>query len=161
MQTRRRLLAASLAVTLTAMLAPAAHAARPAVPIVPHDNMPIVSGSGKPLSLEEIRGAITRGAAGHDWATTQDKPGELVASINVRNKHYASVTIKYTETAYSVSYRDSTNLEYALSGAPAASSRREDFNNTALPANTPMIHPNYNRWVDTLIRDINAELRRL
>ncbi|MGC7402695.1 hypothetical protein ACPWR0_02565 [Pandoraea pneumonica] len=161
MQTRRRLLAASLAVTLTAMLAPAAHAARPAVPIVAHDNMPIVTGSGKTLSLDEIRDAITRGAAGHDWVATRQGPGELVASINVRNKHYASVTIKYSETTYSVSYRDSTNLEYGLSNGLNNSPRRDDFNNNAVPANTPMIHPNYNRWVDTLIRDINAELRRL
>ncbi|WP_087687863.1 MULTISPECIES: hypothetical protein [unclassified Pandoraea] len=161
MQTRRRLIAASLAVTVTAMFGPAAHAARPPVPIVPHDNMPIVSGSGNTLSLEEIRGAITRGAATHDWVATQGKPGELVASINVRNKHYASVTIKYSETTYSVTYRDSTNLEYGLSSIPSVSPRREDFSNTAMPANTPVIHPNYNRWVDTLIRDINAELRRL
>lgn len=160
MQTRRRLLAASLAVTVMAMFGPAVHAARPPVPIVPHDNIPILSGSGKTLSLDEIRGAITRGAAVHDWVASPGKPGELVASLNVRNKHYASVTIKYSETAYSVTYRDSTNLEYQLSSVPNVSPRREDFNNTP-PANTPVIHPNYNRWVDTLIRDINAELHRL
>jgi hypothetical protein len=159
MQTRRRWLIASLAIMASATLVPTAHAARPAVPIVPHDNVPIVSGSGKTLSLDEVRGAIARGAAVHDWTVSTVHPGELVASLNVRNKHFASVTIKYTETAYSVTYRDSTNLEYQLS-RPSASARREDFT-TAPPPNTPLIHPNYNRWVDTLIRDINMDLRRL
>ena len=159
MQTRRHWLIASLAITASAVLAPTAHAARPAVPIVPHDNVPIVSGSGKTLSLDEIRGAIARGAAVHDWTVSPVHPGELVASLNVRNKHFASVTIKYTETAYSVTYRDSTNLEYQLSH-PNASARREDFPSAPSP-NTPLIHPNYNRWVDTLIRDIHTELRRL
>lgn len=160
MQTRRRLLIASVALSTTALFGVTAQAARPAVPIVPHDNIAIISGSGKTPSLGEVRGAIARGAAVHDWTISEVQPGELVASINVRNKHYASVMIKYSETAYSVTYRDSTNLEYGLSGTNAAPARRDDFN-SALPANTPMIHPNYNRWVDTLIRDINLELRRL
>ncbi|ODP32531.1 hypothetical protein A9762_22515 [Pandoraea sp. ISTKB] len=160
MQTRRRMLVASLALAATAIFTTTAQAARPAVPIVPHDSISIISGSGKSLSLDDVRGAITRGAAAHDWTVSEVQPGELVASINVRNKHYASVMIKYSETMYSVTYRDSTNLEYQLSGTNSAPTRRDDFN-SALPANTPMIHPNYNRWVDTLIRDINLELRRL
>lgn len=161
MQTRRRILIASLAIAAAAAaFGPAAHAARPAVPIVAHDNIAIIPGSGKALSLEDVRGAMARGAAIHDWTISAVQPGELVASINVRNKHYASVLIKYTETSYSVTYRDSTNLEYQLSGTNAAPARRDDFN-SALAPNTPMIHPNYNRWVDTLIRDINQELRRL
>lgn len=160
MQPRRRLLITSLALAATALLPAGAYAARPPVPIVQHDNIPVVSGTGKPLTLDDVRSAITRGASAHDWKVSEVQPGELVASINVRDKHFASVTIKYSETAYSVTYRDSTNLEYQLSGPNAAPLRRDDFS-SALPANTPMIHPNYNRWVDTLIRDINMELRRL
>ncbi|AJP57752.1 hypothetical protein UC34_13715 [Pandoraea vervacti] len=160
MKTRRRLLIASLCATATALIGTTAQAARPAVPIVPHDNIAIISGSGKTPSLDDVRGAIARGAAVHDWTVSLVKPGEMVASINVRNKHYASVMIKYTETAYSVTYRDSTNLEYQLSGTNAAPTRRDDLN-SALPPNTPMIHPNYNRWVETLIHDINSEIRRL
>ncbi|WP_353189362.1 hypothetical protein [Pandoraea pnomenusa] len=160
MQTRRRILIASLAITVSAMIAPAAMAARAAVPIVPHDNIAIVSGTGKTPTLDEVRGAITRGAAIHDWSISVVQPGVLMASLNVRNKHFASVTIKYSETSYSVTYRDSTNLEYQVAGERVAATRREDFPSTISPS-TPMIHPNYNRWVDTLIHDINVELRRL
>lgn len=160
MQTRRRLLITSLAVTATALFGTTAQAARPPVPIVPHDDIPIVTSSGKPPSMDDIRGAITRGAVVHDWTVKPGQPGELIGLLNVRNKHLASVSIKYSETAYSVTYRDSTNLEYRLSGPNAAPTRRDDFD-SALPPNTPMIHPNYNRWVETLIRDINMELRRL
>lgn len=142
MQTRRSFLIASLAAASFGAVATSALAARMAVPIAPHDNIQILTATGKTPSMNDVKTAIVRGGLAHDWQITPDGDGKLVASINVRNKHFAKVNIVYSPTSYSVTYRESTNLEYT-------------------PGATPLIHPNYNRWVDTLIKDINGELRRL
>lgn len=151
MQNRRRFLATTLAAATLTLAAAPALAARPAVAIVPHDNIPVVTTAAHP-PVDAVKNAIIRAGGQHDWTIRPESPGVLSASLNVRNKHFAVVTIKYNADSYSITYRESTNLEYRLSDGRGPADP---------PAGTPMIHPNYNRWVENLIRDINAELRRL
>jgi len=53
--------------------------------------------------------------------------------------HLAVVEIEYDERAYSIRYRDSTNLE----------------------AKDGQIHPAYNQWIENLDKAIRAELDML
>ena len=53
--------------------------------------------------------------------------------------HVAVVDVTYTTKAYSIRYKDSTNLGYDGEG----------------------IHPNYNGWIDRLDAAIRAELLKL
>ena len=64
-------------------------------------------------------------------------PRLIQAQINVRNRYYAEIDIRYTGTSYAITYRDSQELGYK----------------------NGKIHRNYNRWVSMLDRDIMAALR--
>ena len=52
--------------------------------------------------------------------------------------HVAVVDVRYTATTYSITYKDSTNLNYR----------------------DGQIHKNYNGWIENLDRDIRNELLR-
>jgi len=115
--------------------------ARGTVPIVPHENVVLTAAAGGPLTAEQVRGAIIRAAARtrYPWMITADGPDKLIATTLVRGKHTAEVSISYTPSSFSVTYRDSRNLNYRIRhGAPE-------------------IHPNYNVWVQQLVDAIQAE----
>ena len=136
--------------TLVAMMvmlvagAPTAYA-RSTVPIVPHEDMAIATGSGRTPSDEDVKKAIVAAAATttYPWTVSAGEGGALVATTVVRGKHTVSVNIKYSGTRYSVAYRDSTNMKYGVDKG------------------VPKIHPFYNDWVQQLIDAINAELKKL
>jgi hypothetical protein len=131
-------------VVVMAMTAPAAHARSP-VPIVPHEDMAIATGSGRTPSDEDVKKAIVAAAATttYPWTVSAGEGGALVATTVVRGKHTVSVNIKYSGARYSVAYRDSTNMKYGVDKG------------------VPKIHPFYNDWVQQLIDAINAELKKL
>ena len=62
----------------------------------------------------------------------------------MRGKHTAIVEIPYSASGFSIKYRDSVNLNY-----------RKDDNGVE------MIHPNYNRWVEKLRREIVGQVLTL
>ena len=105
-------------------------------PLLNIENAPIQI-SAKHNSTD-IKKAIMRAGAGLGWIIKEKKPGHLVGSIFLR-KHSATVDIKYTNKAYSITYKDSENLNY-------------DGTN---------IHKNYNGWVRNLNSRIQAELSML
>jgi hypothetical protein len=119
--------------------------ARSSVPIVNHENIAITTGSKRAPSADEVSAAITRAGQTirYPWTVTAGGPGQLVATTLVREKHTVVVDIKYSSTSYSVTYRDSQNMNYKVSKG------------------VPKIHPFYNDWVDELIAAINAELLKL
>jgi hypothetical protein len=114
--------------------------ARAPVPIIDHENIAVATGSGKRLTGEQVRDAIVNAGKKRRWIITTPGPSELIATYDKQGKHTVVVNIKYSPDRYSVKYRSSTNMKYTV----------ED--------GKPLIHPYYNKWVQTLINDINFEL---
>jgi 1-acyl-sn-glycerol-3-phosphate acyltransferase len=109
---------------------------RKSVPIVNHSSpIPLVQN----VSDKQIAEAIIRAGAKTGWEITPTKDKTLFGTLHVRGKHRADVIISYNEKTYSITYKDSDNLDY------------EGGN----------IHPNYNKWVSTLDANIRNELAAL
>jgi hypothetical protein len=85
---------------------------------------PIHTGSGRTLSLQEVGEVLASAARYKRWTVAEVEEGLLQAQINVR-KHFAAIDIRYTETTYSITYRDSKVLKY----------------------DGTKIHRNYNKWI--------------
>lgn len=97
------------------------------------DEQSIVS-SGKP-NMKDIKSAILRAGASLGWQMKESKPGQIVATLFLR-KHMAQVDITYSTKSYSITYKNSSNLNY----------------------DGETIHSNYNGWVQNLQRQIDAQL---
>ena len=92
---------------------------------------------GSAYSVEEVRRAIIAGAQRRGWTPRLEGDSKIIASILVRSRHYAEVEIAFTATSYSITYRDSRELDY-------------DKDNRE-------IHGNYNKWVNNLSDSIQKE----
>jgi len=99
---------------------------------------PVVTATGKPPTADQVRSAIVRAGNGLGWQMTPTDPGLVTGRIALRG-HTAVVDVRYTPSNYSITYKDSTNLDY----------------------NGTQIHKNYNGWVENLNRDIRANLLSL
>ncbi|ADD75714.1 putative small lipoprotein YifL [Pantoea sp. PA1] len=84
---------------------------------------------------DQVKNAILRAGVQRQWMMTQVAPGEIKARQQVRD-HMAEVRINYSSTGYDIVYDHSTNL--LASGG--------------------QIHKTYNRWVENLDKDIQANL---
>ncbi|WP_292255225.1 hypothetical protein, partial [Marinospirillum sp.] len=93
---------------------------------------------GSQRTIEQVRDGIATAARQRGWTVAPGQGNELIASILVRNRHYAEVSITYTVETFSIKYRDSRELNY------------NEARNT--------IHRNYNNWVITLSNDIKSHL---
>lgn len=89
------------------------------------------------VSEEKMKQAILTALDKRNWSVQRADPRLIQAQINVRNRYYAEIDIRYTGTHYAITYRDSQELGYK----------------------DGKIHRNYNRWVSMLDRDIMAGLR--
>lgn len=118
--------------------------ARDAVPLVNLENQAISTGSGKTLTLDDVRRALRQAAAVRGWSIEDLAPGKALATLMVRGKHTVRVDVSYTEKSVSFTYRDSVNMKY---------SKNEE--------GRPVIHPFYMKWVDNLMTDLRVELARL
>jgi hypothetical protein len=118
--------------------------ARDLAPIVNHDNVPVVTGSGKAASAQAVGVAISNAAKSgkRQWTVTPTAPEKMRATYNVR-QHAIVVDIDYSAKAYSIHYAGSDNMKYGEVGGQK------------------VIHPFYNNWVDELKRGINTELGKL
>lgn len=116
--------------------------ARSVTPIDQLDNLPITSASGKSIKSQDVEQAIITAAGINQWTIDKREPGELTATLNVRNKHSISVKIPYTAETYSLQYLNSSNMKYENKDGVAS------------------IHPFYNRWVKNLRDSIDRELLR-
>ena len=90
------------------------------------------------LTKEQVREAILNAAEERLWVAKDESPAVLLATLVVRRKHSATVAIAYDASHYTITYRDSTNLDYE----------------------NGEIHENYNEWVTKLDRTIQKELYR-
>ena len=100
------------------------------------ENQPVVT-AGKAATMEDVERAIMRAGQGLGWVMTPVKPGVVTGRLELRT-HIAVVDITYDTRAFSIRYKDSTNLDYGNGN----------------------IHKNYNGWIDNLEREIRANLLR-
>lgn len=92
--------------------------------------------NGTKLSIEEVRGAIFAATTIKGWKPTSVNANEIQAKITVRDRHTATIDIKYTDSSYSINLSSSGGLD------------EKDGN----------IHRNYNKWIILLDTQIQAEL---
>jgi len=149
-------LLALVAITISAN----ANAQRTPEPIVNYENVVINTNNSKKLSSGEIKAAITNVANRQNWQIADNGEGKLAGTLNVRNKHTIVVNISYTPESFSVTYKDSTNMKYAVSDDVVRDSQSpwliKATNNKQF-----VIHPFYNRWVKSLVDAIRSELQKL
>jgi hypothetical protein len=107
-------------------------------PIVNVVDQPVVSAAGKQLTADQVRNAIVSAGNALGWVMTPVSPGLDSGRLMLRD-HVAVVDVRYTETTYSITYKESTNLNYR----------------------DGQIHKNYNGWIENLNRDIRNELLRM
>ena len=134
----------SAIVLIAGVLVSYAAVARDLAPLVEHENVPVVTGSGKAASTEAVGVAISNAAASgrRVWVVKRSAPDRVLATYNVR-QHAIAVDIAYSAKTYSIHYVGSENM------------RASEVNGQKV------IHPFYNNWVDELKRGINAELGKL
>jgi hypothetical protein len=114
--------------------------ARYPLPIVNHPDVAVVTSSGTAPSGERVKQAILAGAAAKGWTIAQQADGKIQATLVVRNKHTVVVLISYTPQKYSLTYKDSINMNYGERNGE------------------PVIHPFYNTWVQDLKDAIRTDL---
>lgn len=87
-------------------------------------------------SQVQLQQAIVSALEARHWQVQRVEPTQVLASIDVRQRHRAWVGIDYTPSGFRIRYRDSLGLDY------------EDGE----------IHRNYNRWVNNLRAEILYQL---
>lgn len=90
--------------------------------------------SAKP-ALAQVTQQIVKAGDKLGWKMTRVKPGHIIATLNLR-KHMAKVDIHYSNTKYSITYKDSLALKY----------------------DGESIHKNYNGWVQNLSNAISTQV---
>jgi hypothetical protein len=118
--------------------------AREIVPIVNLTDLPVASASGKPPTADQVKQAIQTAAVERQWILTEVSPGRLLATKQWNNaKHTIMTDVGYTADKFSLTYKDSVNMNYGQrNGAPA-------------------IHPHYNRFTREFGESIRLALSRL
>lgn len=101
------------------------------------ENAPISKAENKP-SMEQVEKAIITAGAGLGWQVKSQSPGHLIGTLHLR-KHTAIVDIKHTTENFSITYKNSTNLDY-------------DGTN---------IHSNYNGWIQNLEKAIIVQITHI
>ena len=115
--------------------APCTAATRPVDIVEPA--MTSLSAYGNP-SAKQVGDAIIRAGTIIGWQMTVEGSADVVIGFLQTRGHTVTVEIPYSANGYAVKYRTSTNMN----------------------AGGGKIHPNYNRWVDRLFRNISAEIAR-
>jgi hypothetical protein len=123
-----------------ALTASSVQAAKGSIPIQNHEELPVSSSDGKPLTAEQVKNAIISGGARGRWLAAV-QPGNVVRLTYNARTHVAVVNVTYSAKTYSIRYADSTNLGYSPDGGAG------------------IIHPNYNKWVNSLRQAIEVALR--
>lgn len=83
----------------------------------------------------QVKNAIIKAGVQRKWIMNEAGPGVIKARQQARD-HVAEARINYSATGYTITYESSLNLS----------------------AGGGKIHPNYNRWVRNLDKDIQVNL---
>jgi len=92
---------------------------------------------GNPRTIEDVQNAVVKGCQRKGWSPVPAGENEITCTILVRGRHYAEVSISYSESSYSILYVSSRVLDY--------------------DEKKQRIHRNYNRWVLNLSAAIKQE----
>ncbi len=111
-------------------------------PVFNVENANINAISGKEIKLEDVTRAIVSasGNSNPPWNMEVVKPGHIVATLHNRT-HMAQVDIQYTTKGYSITRKDSADLNY--------------------DAEKGTIHSGYNKWVQRLDSNIRMKTNML
>ncbi len=101
------------------------------------DPEPIAVPAG--LKIEQVAKAIKASLVGRTWAVTQEEPGHIVSTLNLR-EHMAKIDIVYDLQTIRIRYLDSGELMYAEKKGQR------------------VIHRNYLNWIQNLVNDMNRNL---
>lgn len=93
------------------------------------------------LSGEQVVRAIKLAMTARTWLITNEAPGRIEASINVRT-HSARIVIEYDTAQIRLQHVDSTELQ-------------EEVDRKGVH----VIHRNYNSWLQNLAQDIRLQLQ--
>ena len=139
--------------------------ARTPVAIIDHVDIPVITRSGSPITDERVRDAITVAAQSLNWEVGRSPSQNMLsATLHVRGKHTAVVSITYSIKKYSIVYQSSVNLNYGRTEPEVSGSLDiHNINNpiARMPVGTQVIHPFYNKWVQDLNENIKRELLKL
>jgi hypothetical protein len=92
-----------------------------------------VDGTG---SVERVKSSIVAAASSLGWVVRADEPGRMRLVYNKQGRHEVTIDCVYDAKGYQLKYVQSMNMNYG----------RDDAGE--------MIHPNYNRWINNLIKTI-------
>lgn len=95
-----------------------------------------------PPTMEQMNQVIRSAGNSLGWLMKSKAPGHTVATLHLRS-HVAVVDIHYNTKTYSITYKDSTNLNYDKG------------------ADETYIHSNYNGWIQNLDNAIKVRLNNL
>jgi hypothetical protein len=133
---RRTAITASLLAAFMA-LSPVARADDPIKDIVEHDVPALKDGSR--IALPDVQAAILAACARRRFEATVTSPG-LITARWVHGSHWFDVNIPFTDSAYSIRYKDSQRMDYN-----PAKQRIDD---------------SYNEFVAALSEHVEADLER-
>ena len=104
---------------------------------------------------EDVYKAIQRAGQGLGWVMSPVEPGHATGTLYLRS-HMAKVDIHYDTKGYSITYKDSSNLNYEPPGSEYTDASGETHKSA-----TGEIHSNYNGWVQNLDNAIKVQLGNL
>lgn len=99
----------------------------------------ILTVGSQATDLQHTRDRIIAAGQSLGWAVVRETPELLELQYDKQGKHQVTVSVSYDTSGYLVRYVTSTNLNYA-----EVDGQRK-------------IHPNYNRWVRNLIKQIGGQ----
>jgi len=88
--------------------------------------------------MDDIAKAIKRAGNSLGWQIKEDKPGHMTGTLYLR-RHTAIVDISYDRKTYSITYKDSKELNY----------------------DGEVIHQNYNGWIQNLDNAIKGQVNNI
>jgi hypothetical protein len=120
------------ALALSAFVALPAQQALAADPIRDIDKQPVAEGARGGATVEQVGRAILAAGAMRDWRMTPVEAG-VIKGVYAQRDWSAEIRVEYDATAFSIRYVTSENLKYGTN-----------------KQGQPVIHGNYNRWVNNL-----------
>jgi len=87
-----------------------------------------------------IEKAVMAAGLKRKWQATKVSDNQIEAVLS-SSRYSLTVLISYSNEGYSIAYKDSVGLKY--------DSKRN------------LIHSSYSRWIDNLIKDINANINQM
>lgn len=112
--------------------------------LIEHERVLLPGTSTHLPTTEDARAAIILGGQHLGWRVTGDNIGRITLFYNRKNKHTITIHVIYDAYGFQVRYADSTNMNYEK-----------------VDENTALIHPNYNRWINNLIKEIPEAMKEV